>query len=99
MGVIMSYYDTDNQDHHIQHILSYLFEFQSLEVKKKDYEKVRMSFEILEIQAMYQLFSLIQDYLPRRAKLIFVAEDFLGKKQVLREVMEYIAENSSDIKT
>lgn len=88
----MSYYDTDNQDHHFQCILSYLFEFQNLEDKRKDYAKVRMTFEILEIQAMYQLFSLIQDYLPRRAKLMFAAEDFLGKKAVLLEVIEHISQ-------
>ena len=88
----MSYYDTNNQDHHIQQILSYLFDYQGTDIKKEMSGKVLGLLESLEIQSTYQLFSLIQDYLPHRAKLMFAAEDFVGKKEMLLEVIEHICQ-------
>ena len=33
--------------------------------------------------------TLIKERLPRRAKLLFVAEDYNGKKEVIEEVMQH----------
>ena len=43
----------------------------------------------LDLAANYYLFSLIEERLPRRAKLFFVAEDYQGKKDIIIEVMQY----------
>ncbi len=43
----------------------------------------------LDLAAHYFLFSLIEEQLPRRAKLFFVAEDYQGKKDMIVEVMQH----------
>ena len=48
-----------------------------------------MSIQRLDIASHYLLFSLVKERLPRRAKLLFAAEDYRGKKEMIEEVMCY----------
>jgi hypothetical protein len=43
----------------------------------------------LDLASHYLLFSLVKERLPRRAKLLFAAEDYQGKKEVIEEVMQH----------
>ena len=82
----MLYYDTDNQDQRIDFILRFLFDYQPNHIKASQYKEVIEALEGLEIAAMYQLFALIKEQLPFKAKLYFAAEDYEGKKMMILEV-------------
>jgi len=70
-------------------ILRFLFEYQPVEQKQQIYRSVYTLFMQLDLAAHYFLFSLIEEQLPRRAKLFFVAEDYQGKKDMIVEVMQH----------
>ncbi|MDM1345081.1 hypothetical protein HXZ95_12700 [Acinetobacter pseudolwoffii] len=83
------YSTEDIFDEQIDCILRFLFEYQSAEQKQQRYIPVYNLFMQLDLAANYYLFSLIEERLPRRAKLFFVAEDYQGKKDIIIEVMQY----------
>ncbi|ANF82984.1 hypothetical protein A3K93_12815 [Acinetobacter sp. NCu2D-2] len=89
----MQAYDTNNQDFEIQQIMAYLFGCELSEHKSNSYPAILEKFEQLEMDAMYQLFALVQEQLPKRAKLFFAGENFMGKKQVIEEVMYHLFKN------
>ncbi|MGV2947851.1 hypothetical protein [Acinetobacter sp. AGC35] len=76
-------------DEQIDCILRFLFEYQPVEQKQQLYGSVYTLFMQLDLAAHYFLFSLIEEQLPRRAKLFFVAEDYQGKKDMIVEVMQH----------
>lgn len=74
----MYHYQTqDIFDQEIDFILRFLFEYDTPEQKQESFEQA------------YALFSLVKERLPRRAKLLFAAEDYRGKKEMIEEVMCY----------
>ncbi|WP_407306124.1 hypothetical protein [Acinetobacter sp.] len=83
------YRTEDTFDEQIDFILRFLFEYQPVEQKRQLYIPVYTLFMQLDLAAHYFLFSLIEERLPRRAKLFFVAEDYQGKKEMIVEVMQY----------
>ncbi|WP_288688622.1 hypothetical protein [uncultured Acinetobacter sp.] len=86
----MSYYDTQNKDEQIDEILRFLFEYQPMQMKQQLFAQTKQQFDALDIAAKYQLFALVREQLPKRAKLFFSAEDFIGKQQVILDVMQYL---------
>jgi len=86
----MSYYDTQNKDEQIDGILRFLFEYQPMQMKQQLFAQTKQQFDALDIAAKYQLFALVREQLPKRAKLFFSAEDFIGKQQVILDVMQYL---------
>lgn len=76
-------------DEDIDFILRFLFEYESAERKQKSFDQVQPLFQQLDLASHYLLFSLVKERLPRRAKLLFAAEDYSGKKEVIEEVMQY----------
>ena len=87
----MAYYNTDNHDEQIDRILRYLFDHQTTQYKRALFCEAQQQLHDLDIAAQYQLFALVREQLPRRAKLLFSAEDFSGKQQVILEVMQHLA--------
>lgn len=86
----MSYYDTQNKNEQIDGILRFLFEYQPMQMKQQLFAQTKQQFDALDIAAKYQLFALVREQLPKRAKLFFSAEDFIGKQQVILDVMQYL---------
>ena len=87
-------HNNDALDTDIQSILDFLFNAKSLTPKQQNKVQALNSFNGLDLAATYQLFALIQNYLPKRAKLLFAGEDYLGKKQVVLEVIHSMAEKN-----
>ncbi|MDM1281692.1 hypothetical protein HXZ64_12100 [Acinetobacter indicus] len=85
-------YNTDTHDQQLDAILRFLFEYQPQSEKLFAYQPVKTLFEQLELSAMYQLFALIHEQLPRKARLLFAAEDYRGKQALVLEVMQHIRE-------
>lgn len=86
----MYQYQTEQMfDEDIDFILRFLFEYESAERKQKSFDQVQPLFQQLDLASHYLLFSLVKERLPRRAKLLFAAEDYSGKKEVIEEVMQY----------
>lgn len=84
-------YDTHQWfDAEIDNIMKYLFVYRCPQVKQQQYESVVETFTHLDLATTYVLFDLIQERLPRRAKLLFAGEDFQGKKETVLEVMHKI---------
>lgn len=86
----MSYYDTQNNDEQIDGILRFLFEYQPMQKKQQLFAQTKQQLDALDIAAKYQLFALVREQLPKRAKLFFSAEDFIGKQQVILDVMQHL---------
>lgn len=61
--------------------MKFLFVYKSTESKQQQYQEIVQTFLNLDIASTYFLFDLIQERLPRRAKLIFAGEDYQGKKR------------------
>ncbi|MGX5700837.1 hypothetical protein ACWKWF_14835 [Acinetobacter kookii] len=86
----MYHYQTQNIfDQEIDFILRFLFEYDSPEQKQQSFAQAQALFQQLDLASHYLLFSLVKERLPRRAKLLFAAEDYSGKKEVIREVMRH----------
>ena len=86
----MYHYQTQNIfDQEIDFILRFLFEYDSPEQKQQSFAQAQALFQQLDIASSYLLFSLVKERLPRRAKLLFAAEDYSGKKEVIEEVMQH----------
>lgn len=82
-------YQTEQMfDEDIDFILRFLFEYESAERKQKSLDQVQALFQQLDLASHYLLFSLVKERLPRRAKLLFAAEDYSDKKEVIEEVMQ-----------
>ncbi|MFX2257522.1 hypothetical protein V6380_12105 [Acinetobacter variabilis] len=60
-----------------------------LSENKKSFDQVQALFQQLDLASHYLLFSLVKERLPRRAKLLFAAEDYSDKKEVIEEVMQH----------
>lgn len=89
------YYDTQHQqDHEVDLVLRFLFEHTHPHYKQQSYPKVLDTFEHLDISASYLLFSLVHERLPRRARLLFKAEDYYGKRETIKEVMQQLIAKS-----
>lgn len=89
------YYQTqDWHDQHIQSILTFLFDYTHPALKQHQYQDVMWHFQQLDIPAFYLLFALVQERLPKRAKMLFMAEDYAGKQQILLEVMGHLIKNT-----
>ncbi len=87
------YYDTESwQDQKVDDVFRFLFEYAPIEIKRKTYPYIEQSFQQLDLSARYFLFALIQERLPKRAKLLFVAEDYQGKQALVLEVMQHVAD-------
>lgn len=83
-------YQTEQMfDEDIDFILRFLFEYESAERKQKSLDQVQALFQQLDLASHYLLFSLVKERLPRRAKLLFAAEDYSCKKEVIEEVMQH----------
>lgn len=86
----MYHYQTQNIiDQEIDFILRFLFEYETPQQKRKSFELAHALLQQLDLASHYLLFSLVKERLPRRAKLLFAAEDYSGKKEVIEEVMQY----------
>ncbi len=86
----MYQYQTEQMfDEDIDFILRFLFEYESAEQKQKTFDQAQALFQQLDLASHYLLFSLVKERLPRRAKLLFAAEDYSGKKEVIEEVMQH----------
>ncbi|TCB70985.1 hypothetical protein E0H88_06665 [Acinetobacter sp. ANC 4216] len=86
----MYHYQTQNIfDQEIDFILRFLFEYDSPEQKRQSFAQAQALFQQLDLASHYLLFSLVKERLPRRAKLLFAAEDYSGKKEVIMEVMRH----------
>lgn len=84
----MTYDTTDCYDQKINFILGLLFgeiasPHQSIEVSQALHY-----LDELDIAATYRLFSLVCDNLPYRAKMLFAGEDYHGKRQTVKEVLQ-----------
>ena len=85
------YYNTQTcYDDRIDSILHFLFDYSSTATKQLQYQKVIFDFQQLDLPALYLLFSLVQQHLPRKAKVLFMAEDYQGKQEMLLEVMAHL---------
>ncbi|MGE4316988.1 hypothetical protein [Acinetobacter sp.] len=92
----MYHYQTQNIfDQEIDFILRFLFEYDSPEQKQQSFAQAQALFQQLDLASHYLLFSLVKERLPRRAKLLFAAEDYSGKKEVIMEVMRHWVEYNS----
>ena len=86
----MYHYDTLHQcNEEIDFVLAFLFDNIYVEEKQQHFQYVKAVFENLDLSSQYFLFSLIQERLPRRAKLMFIGEDYIGKKEFILEVMQH----------
>lgn len=86
----MYHYQTQGMfDQEIDFILRFLFEYDLPEQKYKSYQQAHALLQQLDLASHYLLFSLVKERLPRRAKLLFAAEDYQGKKEVIEEVMQH----------
>ncbi|RZJ20960.1 MULTISPECIES: hypothetical protein [unclassified Acinetobacter] len=83
------YQTQDNFDQEIDFILRFLFEYDTPEQKQGSFNQAYAFLQRLDIASHYLLFSLVKERLPRRAKLLFAAEDYQGKKEVIEEVMQH----------
>jgi len=83
------YQTQDNFDQEIDFILRFLFEYDTPEQKQGSFNEAYAFLQRLDIASHYLLFSLVKERLPRRAKLLFAAEDYQGKKEVIEEVMQH----------
>lgn len=88
------YYQTQHcYDQHIDGVLKFLFEQQHKKIKQQQYQQALAYFKQLDIAALYLLFVLVQEHLPKRAKILFMAEDYQGKQEMLLEVMAHLVKN------
>lgn len=88
--MFMYHYRTqDIFDQEIDFILRFLFEYDTPEQKQKSFKQAYTLLQQLDLASHYLLFSLVKEQLPRRAKLLFAAEDYKGKKEVIEEVMHH----------
>lgn len=86
----MYHYCTEQQqDEQIDFILRFLFEYAPLTTKQANYAVAAQYFSELDLASSYLLFSLVKERLPRRAKLLFAAEDYIGKQATILEVMRH----------
>ncbi|EXA57876.1 hypothetical protein J504_3431 [Acinetobacter baumannii 348935] len=86
----MYQYQTEQMfDEDIDFILRFLFEYEPAEQKQKSFDQAQTLFQQLDLASPYLLFSLVKERLLRRAKLLFAAEDYSGKKEVIEEVMRH----------
>ena len=86
----MYQYQTEQMfDEDIDFILRFLFEYDVSEQKRKSFHYACVLFQQLDLASHYLLFSLVKERLPHRAKLLFAAEDYNGKKEVIQEVMQH----------
>jgi len=83
------YQTQDTFDDEIDFILRFLFEYATPEQKLQSFQCAYNIFQQLDLAAHYLLFALVKERLPRRAKLLFAAEDYTGKKEVIIEVMQH----------
>ena len=91
---INMYYDTQAwQDENIDAVLRFLFEYAAPAIKQLNYQHTLNIFQQLDISSSYLLFSLVQEQLPKRAKVIFMAEDYQGKQEMLLEVMAHLVKS------
>ena len=90
----MAYYNTDNNDEQIDAVLRCLFQYQPEMVKQAQYKQIEEIFLNMDVGAHYQLFAFIHERLPIRAKMMFCAEDYQGKRQTVLEVMAHLCRQS-----
>ncbi|WP_313036359.1 hypothetical protein [Acinetobacter sp.] len=83
------YQTQDIFDQEIDFILRFLFEYDTPEQKQESFNQAYALLQRLDLALHYLLFSLVKERLPRRAKLLFSAEDYKGKKEVIEEVMQH----------
>ncbi|MFV5509489.1 hypothetical protein VXQ11_14350 [Acinetobacter sp. 197] len=96
----MYHYQTEQMfDEDVDFILRFLFEYDVSEQKRKSFHYAYALFQQLDLASHYLLFSLVKERLPHRAKLLFAAEDYNGKKEVIQEVMQYWIKDRSSSKT
>lgn len=88
----MAYYDTYNNDEQIELLMRFLFEYQAQVYKQEQHQHVVAVFQELELASKYQLFALVRERLPNRAKHLFSAEDFSGKQHVILKVMHHLTQ-------
>ena len=79
-----------NYQHHIENILTFLFEYQLPEYKAQQYPEIIQNFEQLDLVACYTLFGLVEKKLPYRARMLFAGENYQGKRETLLEVFEHV---------
>jgi hypothetical protein len=80
-------YDTHlMQDDQINQILQCLF--YSTYIDENTLKTTIQILRELDLASTYLLFALIQEKLPKRAKLFFAGESFEGKKEMIYEVMQ-----------
>ena len=95
----MYHYQTEQMfDEDIDFILRFLFEYDVSEQKRKSFHYACALFQQLDLASHYLLFSLVKERLPHRAKLLFAAEDYNGKKEVIQEVMQHWIKDRSSSK-
>lgn len=58
------------------------------------YKQIEEIFLNMDVGAHYQLFAFIHERLPMRAKMMFCAEDYQGKRQTILEVMAHLCRQS-----
>ncbi|MFV5503569.1 hypothetical protein VXP95_12265 [Acinetobacter sp. 226] len=96
----MYHYQTEQMfDEDVDFILRFLFEYDVSEQKRKSFHYACALFQQLDLASHYLLFSLVKERLPHRAKLLFAAEDYNGKKEVIQEVMQHWIKDRSSSKT
>ncbi len=76
-------------DQEIDIILRFLFEYDTPERKQESFKQAYALLQQLDLASHYLLFSMVKERLPHRAKLLFAAEDYKGKKEVIEEVMQH----------
>ena len=77
-------------DHKVDLILQFLFLQESTVQKQQYHQQVQHYLHELDLAASYFLFDLIQERLPHRAKVLFAGENYQGKKETIREVMDHL---------
>ncbi|MDV2439367.1 hypothetical protein QR665_07730 [Acinetobacter gerneri] len=71
-------------------ILEYLFDTTSKAIKIEQHADVLATFEQMDVVEKYQLFFLIQRFLPEQARLFFAAENYQQKIETIVEVIDGI---------
>ena len=73
---------------HLNWLITFLFDTDPDLIEQEHCLLAHYYLDKLDVIEHYQLFSMIMARLPHRAKLFFLGESYVGKQQMIREVID-----------
>ena len=73
---------------HLNWLITFLFDTDPSAIEEEQYLLAHYYLDKLDVVENYQLSSMVMSRLPYRANLFFFGESYIGRQQMIREVID-----------